>query len=51
MPLLFRQLFDRESCTYTYLVADTEARLALLVDSVLEQVERDLGRPLPEAEP
>ena len=42
MPLLFRQLFDRESCTYTYLVADTEARLALLVDSVREQVERDL---------
>lgn len=36
----FRQLFDRESCTYTYLIADTHS--AILVDPVLEQVERDL---------
>ncbi|WP_416668941.1 FAD/NAD(P)-binding protein [Egbenema bharatensis] len=39
---IFRQLFDRESCTYTYLIADARSRRALLVDPVLEQVERDL---------
>lgn len=39
--MLFRQLFDRESCTYTYLIADTELREAILVDTVREQVQRD----------
>lgn len=39
--MLFRQLFDRESCTYTYLIADEGTRTAILVDPVLEQVERD----------
>ncbi|MDJ0900239.1 MAG: MBL fold metallo-hydrolase [Xenococcus sp. MO_188.B8] len=39
--MLFRQLFDKESSTYTYLVADSETREAALVDPVLEQVERD----------
>jgi glyoxylase-like metal-dependent hydrolase (beta-lactamase superfamily II) len=37
--MLFRQLFDRESCTYTYLLAD--GREAVLIDPVLEQVDRD----------
>lgn len=40
--MLFRQLFDPESFTYTYLIADTDLGLAILVDSVLAQVERDL---------
>ncbi|MGB5632313.1 MAG: MBL fold metallo-hydrolase [Waterburya sp.] len=40
--MLFRQLYDHESSTYTYLIADTSTREAVLVDSVLEQVERDL---------
>lgn len=39
--MLFRQLFDPESCTYTYLIADTATKEAILVDPVLEQVERD----------
>lgn len=39
--MLFRQLFDRESCTWTYLLADTESNEALLIDPVLEHVERD----------
>lgn len=39
--MLFRQLFDRETSTYTYLIADLESREAILVDPVLEQVERD----------
>ena len=40
--MLFRQLFDPESSTYTYLIADQSMKVALFVDPVLEQVERDL---------
>ena len=40
--LLFRQLFDLESSTYTYLIADRETNDAILVDPVLDQVDRDL---------
>ncbi|MFM1841512.1 MAG: hypothetical protein RLZZ490_243 [Cyanobacteriota bacterium] len=39
--MLFRQLFDPETSTYTYLIADPVTKDAALVDSVLEQVERD----------
>ncbi|AKG21174.1 MBL fold metallo-hydrolase [Calothrix sp. 336/3] len=39
--MLFRQLFDPGSSTYTYLIADLEAKTTILVDPVLEQVERD----------
>ncbi|MGF1485859.1 MAG: MBL fold metallo-hydrolase [Prochloraceae cyanobacterium] len=38
--MLFRQLFDKETSTYTYLIADDGE--AVLVDPVLEKVERDL---------
>jgi glyoxylase-like metal-dependent hydrolase (beta-lactamase superfamily II) len=40
--MLFRQLFDQESSTYTYLIADPITKEAILVDPVLEKVERDL---------
>ena len=40
--MLFRQLYDSESSTYTYLLADSELKEAILVDPVLEQVDRDL---------
>ena len=39
--MFFRQLFDLESKTYTYLIADLKIQEAVLVDPVLEQVERD----------
>jgi len=39
--MFFRQLFDYESKTYTYLIADPKTQEAVLVDPVLEQVERD----------
>lgn len=39
--MLFRQLFDSESSTYTYLIADQSTKAAILVDPVLDQVERD----------
>ncbi len=38
--MLFRQLFDAESATYTYLLADQGE--AVLIDPVRDQVERDL---------
>lgn len=40
--MLFRQLFDPESSTYTYLLADTATKRALLIDPVRDQVERDI---------
>jgi sulfur dioxygenase len=40
--MLFRQMFDKESSTYTYLIADETTKAAVLVDPVLEEVERDL---------
>jgi sulfur dioxygenase len=40
--MIFRQLFDTESSTYTYLIGDEATRQAVLIDPVLEQVERDL---------
>ncbi|MFN2428149.1 MAG: MBL fold metallo-hydrolase [Candidatus Binatia bacterium] len=39
--MVFRQLFDPASSTYTYLLADAGTRRALLIDSVFEQFERD----------
>lgn len=41
--MLFRQLFDRDTSTYTYLLADEASGAALLIDPVLEQVDRDLA--------
>lgn len=40
MPI-FRQLFDPQSSTYTYLLADAATREAVLIDPVYEQVRRD----------
>ena len=39
--MLFRQLFDAETSTYTYLLADEGSREAVLIDPVLEQLARD----------
>jgi len=39
--LIFRQLFDSQSSTYTYLLADPATRDALLIDPVLEHAQRD----------
>ena len=41
--LLFRQLFDAETGTFTYLLADVPSRRAVLIDSVFEQHQRDLS--------
>jgi len=41
MALVFRQLFDARSATYTYLLADPETREAVLIDPVFEHARRD----------
>ena len=37
--MIFRQLFDKVSSTYTYMIASTKGREALIIDPVLENVE------------
>ncbi|KAI7692801.1 Persulfide dioxygenase ETHE1, partial [Sarcoptes scabiei] len=41
--IIFRQLFDRISCTYTYLLACKSSKNAVLIDPVREEIERDLN--------
>jgi glyoxylase-like metal-dependent hydrolase (beta-lactamase superfamily II)/rhodanese-related sulfurtransferase len=41
--IVFRQLFDPQSSTYTYLLADPGTRQALLIDPVFEQARRDIA--------
>lgn len=40
--MIFRQLFDPVSCTYTYLLASRKGGEALIIDPVLEKVDRYL---------
>ena len=39
--LVFRQLFDAQSSTYTYLLGDPHSGAAVIVDPVFEQIRRD----------
>ena len=36
--MIFKQVFDKKSSTYTYLIASSEGREALIIDPVLENV-------------
>src|SRR6201990_3656406 len=38
--MIFRKLFDSTSCTYTYLLASRHGGEALIIDPVLEKVDR-----------
>lgn len=40
--IIFHQLFEPESSTYTYLIADKKTKEAAIIDPVLETVDRDL---------
>ncbi len=42
-PLLLRQLFDAETGTFTYLLAEVVSRQGVLIDAVYEQHSRDLS--------
>jgi sulfur dioxygenase len=41
-PVIFRQLFDPTSCTYSYLLASRQGGEALIIDPVLDHVNRYL---------
>lgn len=41
--MIFRQLFDQQSSTYTYLLADEKSREAVIIDPVFEQVRREIA--------
>src|SRR2546423_6056496 len=41
--MIFRQLFEAQSSTYTYLLADAASREAVLIDPVFEQARRDIA--------
>ena len=41
--LVFRQLFDAASSTYTYLLGDVRSQRAVYIDTVFEQHARDLA--------
>lgn len=40
--LIFHQLFEAETSTYTYILADKKTKEAVIIDPVLETVDRDL---------
>ena len=37
--MIFRQVFDNKSSTYTYLIASAKGREAVIIDPVIENVE------------
>lgn len=39
--MIFRQLYDHDSSTYTYILADDKTKEAIIIDTVIDQVERD----------
>ncbi|KAL8572025.1 hypothetical protein ACOMHN_038383 [Nucella lapillus] len=41
--IIFRQLLDYKSYTYTYILADPESRAAVVIDPVIDMVERDVS--------
>jgi sulfur dioxygenase len=41
--MIFRQLFEPQSSTYTYLLADAASRAAILIDPVFEEVRREIA--------
>ena len=41
--MIFRQLFDPVSSTYTYILGDEESREAIIIDPVYEQVGREMA--------
>ncbi|HEU4730010.1 MAG TPA: MBL fold metallo-hydrolase [Kofleriaceae bacterium] len=40
--MLFRQLLDPDTSTWTYLLADEDTREAVVIDPVLDRIERDI---------
>ena len=43
MSLIFRPLFEKESSTYSYLLADSQTKEAIIIDPVDVTKQRDIG--------
>ncbi|WXU00245.1 MAG: putative metallo-hydrolase [Catillopecten margaritatus gill symbiont] len=43
MSLIFKPLFEKQSSTYTYLLADSKTKEAIIIDAVDETQQRDIG--------
>ena len=41
--MIFKQVFDKKTSTYTYLIASSKGREALIIDPVLDNVEEYIG--------
>ncbi|MBT4334863.1 MBL fold metallo-hydrolase, partial [bacterium] len=41
--MIFKQVFDKKTSTYTYLIASSKGREALILDPVLDNVEEYIG--------
>ncbi len=41
--IIFHQLFEKETSTYSYILADVDSKEAVIIDPVIEMVERDLA--------
>ena len=41
-PVSLRQYLDKESITYTYILFDKDTRKGVIIDPVLDQLERDI---------
>ena len=41
--MIIKQLFDQDTWTFTYLLADPLTREAVIIDTVVEQADRDLA--------
>ena len=52
--MIFKQVFDQKSSTYTYIIASAEGREALIIDPVIDNVDEyveimnnlDLKKPI-----
>ena len=42
MGILVRQLFEKESSTYTYILIDQDTREGMIIDPVKETLDRDI---------
>ena len=40
--IIFRQLFDEKTWTYSYIIGDILSNKAVIIDPVLDKVDRDL---------
>ena len=45
--MIFKQVFDQKSSTYTYLIASSKGREALIIDPVLEAIHFNFDEKTP----